>query len=217
VVEQAREARAEAASSATLAARLQAELADAHAELGGALADAHALLARSTRAEGVSDAARAAALAGTGQDDAESASLDGHLRALRRVCAAALSVALDTAAPRAPADAERQVARLKHRCAAHVKERAALTSILDKKVKVLVDELAKSLLGAGAAPPRADALQVAHKQVGVLQKLVHAAVAALKMPDASEGHETEGGYEADSLSAPRVDARTSSRPSLPGP
>ena len=192
-----------------------AQLRAVEAELGSALADARTMLARAVRADGVPEAARASALAEAALGDGGDGSAPHErVRALRRVCAAALSVSasVDPVAPRPlllPSEAlvaraeasEKHVLRLKHRCAAHVKERAALTSILDKKVKVLVDELVKSLssvggaavpAGAGhAAAPGGDGMAAALKQVGVLQKLVHAAVAALKMPDAAGESGTE--------------------------
>jgi kinesin family protein 3/17 len=191
-----------AAAEAARGAR-DAELAAAERELACALADARGALGALARADGVSDAARDVARdaseASVVDDEAEAQSLDGRLRALRLAFSATVQVAHDTAA-RAPPPGEaaaatesQQVARLKYRCAAHVKERAALTSILDKKVKVLVDELSRSLAAATApsAPPHGDAMQSALKQVGVLQKLVHAAVAALKMPDSTDGDEDE--------------------------
>lgn len=192
-----------------------AQLLAASAELSSALADARTMLARAVRADGVSETARSSALTEAALSEDHGASIEERVRVLRRACAAALSVSssaepvaarsllpgADGMSGRAEA-AEQHVLRLKHRCAAHAKERAALTSILDKKVKVLVDELAKAL---AAAPPhaapaspgagRADSpsMKAARKQIGVLQRLVHAAVAALKMPDATTGD--SGGSE----------------------
>ena len=94
---------------------------------------------------------------------------------------------------RAHAQQRGAVAELRARCASHAKERHALAAILDNKVLALLTHVAGLLhapsnaaaaAGDGQDEVAATRTRAVH-ELGVLQRLVGASVAALRMPDAA--------------------------------